>query len=101
MSKILVSLIEDKVGYYDFWFVVFYLEFIYEVEICFIDWFMVDGVNNSLSILFNNISFSFQFILVGSLELIFVFDSEVGDFRDMIWIRLDDIFVGIVKCEKW
>lgn len=101
ISKTSASLITSQAGYYDSWSAIPHPESIFESEIRSTDWSTVDGANNSLNSLSNNIYSGGQFILVGSTTLVNVLESESGDFRDTIFRTVTGIPEGTRLIDKW
>ncbi|PHN03803.1 RagB/SusD family nutrient uptake outer membrane protein [Flavilitoribacter nigricans] len=101
LTKTPASLVETKAGYYDSWSAIPHPESVFEIEIRSTDWSTVDGANNSLNSLSNNIYSGGQFILVASTTLVDVMQSEPGDFRDTIFRQVDGIPDGTRLLDKW
>jgi hypothetical protein len=101
LDKTQAMLVETKDGYYDSWSAIPHPESVFEIEIRSTDWSTVDGANNSLNSLTNNIYTGGQFILGASTSLVDVLNSEPGDFRDTIFRQVDGIPEGTRLLDKW
>lgn len=71
-------------------------ESLFEVEIRTVDWSTVDGVNNSLHSMTNNLISGSQFVVGASPDLMNA--HEAGDVRQTLWT---DLGGGRIRSSKW
>ncbi len=74
-------------------------ESVFELDIQPVDWSTVDGANNSLSTITNDLFSGAQFILVASPELVSSF--EAGDIRTELFTVSANHPTNPTKCNKW